>query len=134
MNENRLQEIRGLRDAYGDSTDQSWTPAYLALVDLLAEIDSLRTTAVRLRADRLADMHADCPLTESQLGAVVHAANGVGLSEHAQAFGVSPLTIRSHRHLALAAVRTHSLTHAVAIGLAERWIGPELIDIPRRWS
>lgn len=134
MNPERLQEIRDLCETYGDSTDRRWTPAFLALQDLLAELDHLTGERGRQQADVLAEVPATCPLTKQQLMAVVRAANGDSVAMHAAEEAVAPRTIQCHRQLSLRRLHALSISHAVAIGLAEGWISPELINVPRRWS
>jgi DNA-binding NarL/FixJ family response regulator len=134
VNRQRLQEITNLRDAYGDSTDQRWAPAYLALDELLAELDAAAAQQRKERAESArAARAARCPLTEKQHFALVDAANGVTSGGHAEAAGLSIHTVKSRRSMALMVLRTHSLAQAVAVCMAEGWITPDDIKIPERW-
>lgn len=132
MTPERLKEITALRDTYGDSLDQQWSDAYLALDDLLVELAAV----TELRHDEWAARARDarCPLTEKQLAVLLDAANGITSVEHARGLGTAISTVNSRRITALRILRTHSAAHGVAVCMAEGWITPADIKIPERWT
>lgn len=107
-----------------------WQPSTDAERHLLSEALRLDRQCRNLQADvdRLrapVDSGAACPLTREQLDALTAAAHGAGLEETGRQLYLSVDGVKAARKRAVAALGARSVTHAVAIAVAARWIGVE---------
>ncbi|MFD9107174.1 helix-turn-helix domain-containing protein [Streptomyces bottropensis] len=103
---------------------------------LLTEVGRMRhgtphrdAREVRKAAVRAVQRHAvDCPLSGSQLAALVGAAIGERPEETAARLDLPLGTLRSTRARALDRLGALNITHAVALAVAAGWIRPEHAD------
>ena len=96
---------------------------------LLGEVGRLRQQTARpSRAEALAvaardaERLSDCPLSQSQLAAMVAAAAGERPEDTARRLSLSYDTVKSHRHRAMSRLQARSMTHAVALCVSAGWV------------